>query len=118
MPVIVNATSKQITDALSRDHTHRVIIFKRDGCPNCQRTMADAVEPMKDDPDVTVLTHDVDDRENLLARLNHDDASMLRASIAGLTSLPFTIHVAPDNGVRVIEGPYNHKDLLRFLQSI
>jgi len=116
--MLENLTPQEVQQVLhSTSRRVRILIFKRDECPNCAFTLGQARRLQSS---ANVYTTDVDSFQDILAAAPKIDAlrinNLLRRAAAMTTVLPLILRIAPDGGVKMNCGAMDAAALFTFMK--
>jgi hypothetical protein len=123
MPLEEDVTPKAVHEILDDEPTPdgqralRVLMLKRDGCPNCEATLAAAKAIPS--PDYLLATTNVDDIRDVLRAGVHGgpNNAMLEKALTKGRVLPLLVRVSPWNTVAVHSGPLDARQLDAFIHG-
>ena len=94
----------------------RLVILKRDTCPNCINTLA-AARTLRL-PKVQILSTDIDSFQDILNESSREDVTqMLLDARAQGHKLPLLIRITPNKVASAYSGPMNARDLKTFITT-
>ena len=112
---IIELGPRDVPAALLSPPVH-VLIFKRDTCGNCQRTMH-LIGELDFLFNTTIYTTDIDDSEETLAALPSPVKGIIGRVLSNISALPIMIRVS-DSKIKAHGGTFaNPTQLLAFIQK-